>query len=273
MIAIGKAGFNVGEEEAWDLIWGYAVGNDLTRRDLQLEARDKGRPWDWGKAFDNSAVCGPIRRASETGRLEKGAIRLMVNGTVRQDADLADLIWSVPEIVSILSRAVRLARGRPSLHRNARRRRGAGSRRCLRGRDRGARHADNDDRGAGGMTGLVLHDYFRSSTSIRLRAALNLKGLSYDQIAHHLRKGEQRDAAYLAINPQGLVPALVLRRWRGPDTVARDHRVSRRGSSEPASAAEVGARPRPRPGARPCGRSRYPSGQQSACSRLSEIRL
>ena len=60
------------------------------------------------------------------------------------------------------------------------------------------------------MTGLVLHDYFRSSTSIRLRAALNLKGLSYDQIAHHLRKGEQRDAAYLAINPQGLVPALVL---------------------------------------------------------------
>ena len=60
------------------------------------------------------------------------------------------------------------------------------------------------------MTGLVLHDYFRSSTSIRLRAALNLKGLSYDQIAHHLRKGEHRDAAYLAINPQGLVPALVL---------------------------------------------------------------
>jgi maleylpyruvate isomerase len=60
------------------------------------------------------------------------------------------------------------------------------------------------------MTGLVLHDYFRSSSSIRLRAALNLKGLSYDQIAHHLRKGEQRDAAYLAINPQGLVPALVL---------------------------------------------------------------
>ena len=123
------------------------------------------------------------------------------------------------------------------------------------------------------MTGLVLHDYFRSSSSIRLRAALNLKGLSYDQIAHHLRKGEQRDAAYLAINPQGLVPALVLRRWRGPDTVARDHRVSRRDLSEPASAAEVGARPRPRPGARPCGRARYPSGQQSACSRLSEVRL
>ena len=80
-------------------------------RSLQLEARDKGRPWDWGKAFDNSAVCGPIRKASQTGRLEKGTIRLTVNDTVRQDADLADLIWSVPETVSILSRAVRLAPG------------------------------------------------------------------------------------------------------------------------------------------------------------------
>jgi len=80
VIAIGKAGFDVGEDEAWDLIWGYAVGNDLTRRDLQFDARDKGRPWDWGKAFDKSAVCGPIRRASEIGRLEAGAIRLTVNG-------------------------------------------------------------------------------------------------------------------------------------------------------------------------------------------------
>jgi fumarylpyruvate hydrolase len=111
ILAIGRAGFDVTEEDAWDLIWGYAVGNDLTRRDLQLDARDKGRPWDWGKAFDNSAVCGPIRRASEVGRLSAGAIRLSVNGTIRQNADLADLIWSVPEIVSILSRAVRLVPG------------------------------------------------------------------------------------------------------------------------------------------------------------------
>lgn len=111
VLAIGRPGFEVSEEDAWDLIWGYAVGNDLTRRDLQFEARDKGRPWDWGKSFDNSAVCGPIRKVGEVGHFEKGAIRLSVNGTVRQDADVADLIWSVPEIVSILSRAVRLLPG------------------------------------------------------------------------------------------------------------------------------------------------------------------
>lgn len=111
VLAIGRPGFEVSEEDAWDLIWGYAIGNDLTRRDLQFEARDKGRPWDWGKSFDNSAVCGPIRKAGEIGHLEKGAIRLSVNRTVRQDADVADLIWSVPEIVSILSRAVRLLPG------------------------------------------------------------------------------------------------------------------------------------------------------------------
>lgn len=111
VVAIGHPGFNVPEEAAWDLIWGYAIGNDLTRRDLQFEARDKGRPWDWGKAFDNSAVCGPIHRVAEVGRVENGAIRLSVNGTVRQEADLSDLIWSVPEILSILSRAVRLLPG------------------------------------------------------------------------------------------------------------------------------------------------------------------
>lgn len=111
VLAIGSSAIDVREDEAWNLVWGYAVGNDLTRRDLQLEAREKGRPWDWGKSFDNSAVCGPIRRASEIGRLEKGIIRLMVNGEVRQEADLADLIWSVPEIVSILSHSVRLMPG------------------------------------------------------------------------------------------------------------------------------------------------------------------
>jgi fumarylpyruvate hydrolase len=111
VLAIGRPGFEVPEDDAWNLIWGYAIGNDLTRRDLQFEARDKGRPWDWGKSFDNSAVCGPIRRAAQVGRLEKGSIRLSVNGAVRQDADVADLIWSVPEIVSILSGAVRLLPG------------------------------------------------------------------------------------------------------------------------------------------------------------------
>lgn len=111
VVAIGRAGFEVPLSDAWDFVWGYAAGNDLTRRDLQLEAREKGRPWDWGKAFDNSAVCGPIRRASEVGRLSSGAIELTVNGATRQKADLEELIWSVPEIVSILSHAVRLAPG------------------------------------------------------------------------------------------------------------------------------------------------------------------
>jgi fumarylpyruvate hydrolase len=111
VIAIGAAGFNVPEADAWNLIWGYGVGNDLTRRDLQLEARDKGRPWDWSKAFDNSAVCAPLRRSADVGRLERGFIRLSVNGELRQNADIADLIWSVPEIISILSRAVRMAPG------------------------------------------------------------------------------------------------------------------------------------------------------------------
>lgn len=111
VVAIGKGGVNVAEADAWDLVWGYAVGNDLTRRDLQLEAREKGRPWDWGKAFDNSAVCGPIHRASRIGRMSDGAIKLSVNGAVRQSADIADLIWSIPEIISILSRSMRLAAG------------------------------------------------------------------------------------------------------------------------------------------------------------------
>jgi len=111
VVAIGKGGINVAEADAWDYVWGYAVGNDLTRRDLQLEARDKGRPWDWGKAFDNSAVCGPIRKASQIERLSSGAIRLSVNGVVRQSADIADLIWSIPEIISILSRSMRLEPG------------------------------------------------------------------------------------------------------------------------------------------------------------------
>lgn len=111
VLAIGKAGFDIAGDDAWDHIWGYAVGNDLTRRDLQFEARDKGRPWDWGKSFDNSAVCGPVHRAAGIGRLEKGSIRLSVNGTVRQDADLSDLIWSVPEIIAILSTSMRLQPG------------------------------------------------------------------------------------------------------------------------------------------------------------------
>ncbi|MCX8226614.1 MAG: fumarylacetoacetate hydrolase family protein [Sulfitobacter sp.] len=108
---IGKGGRNISEENSLSHVWGYAVGNDLTRRDLQLKAREQGRPWDWGKAFDRSAVIGPVHAAANVGHLDKGAIRLTVNGETKQDADLADLIWSVPEIISILSHSMELQPG------------------------------------------------------------------------------------------------------------------------------------------------------------------
>lgn len=111
VVAIGKAGANIPEDRAHDHIFGYAIGNDLTRRDLQLAAREAGRPWDWGKAFDRSAVIGPIHPVESVGHPESGAIRLTLNGTLRQSANLADLIWSVPEIVSILSRSMELRPG------------------------------------------------------------------------------------------------------------------------------------------------------------------
>lgn len=111
IVAIGRAGRDIAEENALDHVWGYAAGNDLTRRDLQLAAREQGRPWDWGKAFDRSAVIGPVHRATEVGHLSRGSIRLTVNGETRQDADLSELIWSVPEIIAILSRGVALMPG------------------------------------------------------------------------------------------------------------------------------------------------------------------
>ncbi|GGX91903.1 fumarylacetoacetate (FAA) hydrolase [Litchfieldella qijiaojingensis] len=111
VVAIGKAGFQIPVEQANDYIYGYAAGNDLTRRDLQLEAREKGRPWDWGKAFDESAVISPLRKASEIGHPSKGRIWLAVNDEIKQDQDIADLIWDVQEIVSILSHTMRIRPG------------------------------------------------------------------------------------------------------------------------------------------------------------------
>ncbi|MCA0042885.1 fumarylacetoacetate hydrolase family protein [Celeribacter litoreus] len=108
---IGKAGKNIAEEDSLSHVWGYAVGNDLTRRDLQLVAREQGRPWDWGKAFDRSAVIGPVFPVEKVGHPDKGSIKLTVNGEVKQDADLAELIWSVPEVISILSHSIALEPG------------------------------------------------------------------------------------------------------------------------------------------------------------------
>lgn len=111
VIALGKAAFRVTPEQALATVYGYACGLDMTRRDLQLAARDKGRPWDFGKAFDNSAVISDIVKASGCGHPARGAIRLAVNGTERQSSDLADMIWAVPEIIAHLSRFYRLQPG------------------------------------------------------------------------------------------------------------------------------------------------------------------
>lgn len=111
VVAVGRGGFRIPADEALLHVWGYGVGIDLTRRDLQNQAKDTGRPWDWSKAFDLSAPCGPLRPAGETGHPTTGRIWLAVNGKVRQDADLAELIWPVADIVTICSEAVELRPG------------------------------------------------------------------------------------------------------------------------------------------------------------------
>jgi fumarylpyruvate hydrolase len=111
VVALKDGGRNIAPARALDLIYGYAVGIDLTRRDLQIASRDVKRPWEIGKAFDASGPCGALRPASEIGHPAKGRIHLSVNGTVRQDGDLNQLIWSVPEIIAQLSTQVAVAAG------------------------------------------------------------------------------------------------------------------------------------------------------------------
>lgn len=100
---IGKGGANIAQERALDHVYGYAIGLDMTRRDLQLEARDKGRPWEFGKSFAQSAPIGPIHRVAENGHPVSAAISLTVNGTARQSSDIQKLIWSVAESIAYLS--------------------------------------------------------------------------------------------------------------------------------------------------------------------------
>ena len=111
VVAIGKGGSNVASEVALDHVYGYAVGLDMTRRDLQSEAKKQGRPWDTGKAFDHSAPCSAVVPAAKIGHPSKGAVRLEVNGELRQSGDLADLIWNIPEMIAFLSTLFRLAPG------------------------------------------------------------------------------------------------------------------------------------------------------------------
>src|SRR5471030_3191970 len=111
VVALKSGGRNIPEAKALDCVWGYGVGIDLTRRDLQIASRDMKRPWEVGKAFDASAPCGPLQPASKTGHPKQGRIALKCNGKVRQDGDLAQMIWNVPEIINKLSEMVALEPG------------------------------------------------------------------------------------------------------------------------------------------------------------------
>ena len=111
VVAIGKNGANVPVERANDYVFGYAVGLDMTRRDLQNDMREKKRPWDIGKSFAQAAPIAPLHRAAETGVLARGAITLDVNGTRRQTGDLSDMIWDVPHTLAFLSQFYELMPG------------------------------------------------------------------------------------------------------------------------------------------------------------------
>jgi fumarylpyruvate hydrolase len=111
VVAIGKGGRNIARDAANDHIYGYATGLDMTRRDLQMAAREKGRPWDTGKNVEQSAPIGLIHPASEVGHIETGAITLTVNGETKQSADIADLIWPVADVIVFLSALYRLEPG------------------------------------------------------------------------------------------------------------------------------------------------------------------
>ncbi len=111
VIAIGKEGENIPVQDAREHIFGFAVGIDLTRRDLQKIAKEKGRPWDSGKAFDQSAPCGAITPVAEIEDIETAKIWLTVNEDTRQSATIADLIWSIEEVIAVLSEAFILMPG------------------------------------------------------------------------------------------------------------------------------------------------------------------
>ena len=111
VVAVGAPGFRVNEADAEMLIYGYAAGLDMTRRDLQLVARDQGRPWDLGKDFEKSAGCSAIVPIGDLGVLKSGVINLQVNGETKQSADLAQLIWNIPELLADLSQFYHLEPG------------------------------------------------------------------------------------------------------------------------------------------------------------------
>jgi fumarylpyruvate hydrolase len=111
VVALGGGGTNIDPADALNLVWGYGVGLDLTRRDMQAAAKDIGRPWDMAKGFDASAPCSPLIPVSKLGHPDNQVIWLDVNGLRRQEGNLNELIWSIPEVIAALSRLVTLAPG------------------------------------------------------------------------------------------------------------------------------------------------------------------
>ena len=111
VVALGEGGRDIPIEQANDCVFGYGVGLDLTRRDMQGVAKDMGRPWDLSKGFDNAAPMTAIRPVGDAGILESGSISLTVNGELRQTGDLADMIWNVPETINYLSGLIELKPG------------------------------------------------------------------------------------------------------------------------------------------------------------------
>ena len=110
-VMLKSGGKDIPLDRANDCVFGYALALDMTRRDLQGEAKKQGRPWEVGKAFEHSAPVGPIHPVSETGLLEEGGVTLKVNGEVRQEGNLNQMIWKVPEMISYLSEYFVLAPG------------------------------------------------------------------------------------------------------------------------------------------------------------------
>ena len=111
LVALKSGGTNIPLDQALDHVFGYALSLDMTRRDLQGEAKKMGRPWEIGKAFERSAPAGPIHPAADIGHPESGKITLKVNGDIRQEGDLNQMIWKVPEMISYLSEYFELAPG------------------------------------------------------------------------------------------------------------------------------------------------------------------
>ncbi|MEL6264046.1 MAG: fumarylacetoacetate hydrolase family protein [Pseudomonadota bacterium] len=111
VVALGQGGTDIPLDTALDHVWGYGVGLDMTRRDLQGQAKKMGRPWEIGKAFEHSAPMIPLRPVAETGHPDAGAVTLRVNGELRQQGDLNQMIWKTPEMISYLSEHFTLAPG------------------------------------------------------------------------------------------------------------------------------------------------------------------